>query len=375
MMKRMIIMLIAVGVVLGGVFGFEAFRSMMIAKFFATMGQMPQTVATTVARTEEWQSHLDAVASLTAEQGGDLSFEVAGIVGALHFKSGADVAAGTPLAQLRDADDVAHLQSLEAAARLAEITYRRDSRQLRVHAVSQAVVDTDAATLAGDRAQVAQQKAVIAKKTLVAPYAGHLGIRAVTLGQYVNPGTAVVSLQALDPIYADFDLPQQTLPELKVGLPVTVTVNAYPGTRFTGTIRAVAPQVDPSSRTVQVRAELRNPDFRLRPGMFARVSIDTGAPQSHVTLPQTAITYNPFGSTVYLVAQERGADGKIHGVARQSFVVTGPTRGDQVAILKGVTAGQTVVVSGQVKLRNGVPVTVNNSVLPTNDVHPHVPDE
>ncbi len=375
MMKRMIIMLIAVGAVLGGIFGFEAFRAHMIAKFFASMGHQPQTVATTVARVTEWQPHLDAVGSLTAVQGGDLSFEVSGIVGAIHFKSGADVAAGTPLVRLRDADDVARLHALQATARLAAITYGRDVRQLRVHAVSQATVDADAATLKSDRAAVAQQQAVVAKKTLVAPYAGHLGIRAVALGQYVNPGTPVVTLDSLDPIYADFDLPQQMISRLKIGLPVTVGVDAYPGVSFSGDISAISPQVDSASRNIHVRAVLRNPRLRLRPGMFARVSIATGAPVSHVTLPRTAITYNPYGSTVFLVEKTVTEDGNTQLTAHQTFVTTGDTRGDQVAILKGVKAGQTVVVAGQMKLRNGVTVEINNKVLPADDAHPHVPDE
>lgn len=371
MVKRMILMLALVGLVFGGIFGFEAFRGIMIKKFMASMGGQPQTVAITKAELQKWQPHLDAIGSLRAVKGADLSLEAAGVVDAISFNSGDDVSAGAVLLRLRDADDVAKLQSLEAAAELAQITYRRDEQQLQAHAISQATLDTDAANLKSARAQVAEQRAIVEKKVLKAPFAGHLGIRSVDLGQYLTAGTAIVTLQALDPIFVDFTLPQQTLSQLAVGLPVSVAIDSYPDKRFAGRIAAINPKVDVGSRNVQVRATLANPDRKLLPGMFAKVAIDTGAAEQYVTLPQTAVTFSPYGDTVYLV-ENKGQDGKGQPqlVAHQTFITTGAKRGDQVAVLKGVKEGDTVVVAGQIKLRNGSPLLVDNSVRPANDANP-----
>ncbi|HXP96889.1 MAG TPA: efflux RND transporter periplasmic adaptor subunit [Telmatospirillum sp.] len=371
MVKRMILMLILVGVVFGGIFGFEAFKAGMIKKYMASMGGQPQTVSTSKAESQDWQSRLEAVGSLRAVKGADLSLETAGVVDLISFKSGDDVAAGAVLLRLRDADDVAKLQALEATADLALITYRRDSQQLQARAISQAVVDTDAANLKNAKAQVAEQRAVIDKKTLRAPFAGRLGIRAVDLGQYLAVGTTIVTLQALDPILVDFTLPQQALAQVATGFPVSVAIDTFPGKTFTGKISAVSPKVDASSRNVLVRATLANPDRKLVPGMFAKVSIDTGAPERFVTLPQTAVTFSPYGDTVYLV-ENKGQDdkGQPQLVAHQTFITTGARRGDQVAVIKGVKEGDTVVIAGQLKLRNGSPLLIDNSVRPASDANP-----
>ncbi|HUC61056.1 MAG TPA: efflux RND transporter periplasmic adaptor subunit, partial [Alphaproteobacteria bacterium] len=268
-------------------------------------------------------------------------------------------------------DDVAKLHSLEAVANLAQITYQRDQRQFKAQAVSQATIDTDAANLKNAEAQVDEQKAVIDKTVLKAPFAGHLGIRQVDLGQYLAAGTTIVTLQALDPLFVDFYLPQQSIDSIKPGQAVVAHVDAFPGVAFAGTIFAVNPKVDTGTRNVQVRALLKNPDHRLLPGMYATVEIDTGAVEHYVTLPQTAIAYNPYGDTVYLVEPgKKGPDGKATLEAHQTFVTVGPTRGDQVAILKGVEPGATIVSAGQGKLRNGAPVAINNSVEPPNNPHP-----
>jgi membrane fusion protein, multidrug efflux system len=371
MIKRMAIMLIAVGLVFGGIFGFQAFKAKMIAKVMAAQGAPAQTVSTANAEYQEWQPRLEAVGSLRAVNGADLALEVAGIVDEIHFNSGDDVEAGTVLLQLRADDDIAKLRSLEAAADLAQINYDRDKKQLKIQAVAQAVVDTDAANLKNAKAQVAEQQAIVDKKTIKAPFAGHLGIRAVDLGQYLSAGTTIVTLQALDPIYVDFTLPQQTLDELKVGQPVTASIDTYPGQTFTGVISAINPKVDTSTRNLQLRATLSNPDRKLLPGMFATVDIDTGAVQRYVTLPQTAITFSTFGDSVYVVEDKgKGTNGQPQLIARQTFVTTGPTRGDQVAILNGIKPGDTVVSAGQIKLRNGVPIQVNNAVMPTADASP-----
>ena len=371
MTKRMVIMLIAVAIVFGGIFGFQVFKAAMIRKFITAASNPPQTVSAAKAAYGEWVPKIEAVGSLRAVKGADLSLEVSGVVESISFKSGDDVEEGAPLLKLRTTDDVARLQQLQAMAELSEITSERDQKQFKMQAVSQATLDTDAANLKNAQAQVAQQQAIIDKKLLRAPFSGHLGIRAVDLGQYLGPGTVIVTLQALDPIFVDFYAPQQAVDQIRLGQPVTVKVDAFKDQTFTGEILAINPKVDTGSRNVLIRATLKNPDHKLLPGMYATVDITTGAPQNYVTLPQTAITYNPYGDTVYVV-ESKGvdADGKPQMVARQTFVAVGPTRGDQVAVLKGVEEGDMVVTAGQIKLHNGSVVLIDNSVTPTADAAP-----
>jgi membrane fusion protein (multidrug efflux system) len=371
MIKRMLLMLVLVGAVLFGVFGFKSFVDGKIKEAMSGMGNQPQTVATAKAALLDWQQQVEAVGTLRAVKGADLSLELSGVVDKIGFESGQDVEAGQTLLHLRNDDDVAKLQSLEAVAKLSEITYERDLKQFKAQAVSQATVDTDVANLKNNRAQVEQQRAIVDKKTLKAPFAGHLGIRQVDLGQYLSAGTVIVTLQALTPIYADFMLPQQDLARIKVGLEVIAKVDTYPDKTFKGKITAINPKVDTSTRNVQVRAELENPDKILTPGMYVTVDTVTGQPRQMVTVPQTAISYNSYGDLVYVVEEKgKGADGKPHLVAQQTFVAVGATRGDQVSITKGLKAGTTVVIGGQMKLRNGVPIVVNNTVVPKDDANP-----
>ncbi len=370
MIKRMIIMLAGVGVLLGGFFAFQSFKAHMIQQVTAKMANPPQTVSTATASMQEWQPRLRAVGSLRAVNGADLSLEVSGIVDQIDFKSGDDVQAGAVLLRLRSNDDQAKLQALQATADLAQVNYDRDVKQWKAQAIAQATVDSDKFNLRNALAQVEQQKAMMDKKVLRAPFSGHLGIRAVDVGQFLNAGTTVVTVQALDPIFADFFLPQQALDQIRIGQAITTHVDTYPGQAFDGKIIAINPQVDAASRNVQVRAELANPDHKLLPGMYATVEIDAGAPQRYVTLPQTAIAFNPYGSTVYIVEQH-GAAHTVH----QSFVTTGDRRGDQVAITNGVKQGDVVVTAGQMKLHNGSPVAINNSVQPAADAAPAPSDE
>jgi membrane fusion protein (multidrug efflux system) len=371
MIKRMVIMLVAVAIVFGGIFGFQLFKAAMIKKFITALGNPPQTVSVTRAGHSEWQTRIEAVGSLRAVKGADLSLELSGVVESISFNSGDDVAEGAQLLKLRTADDVARLESLQAIAALNEITNERDQKQFKMQAVSQATLDTDAANLKNARAQVVQQQAMIDKKILRAPFAGHLGIRAVDLGQYLSPGTVIVTLQALDPIYVDFFVPQQAIDQLRLEQTVTMHVDAFKSEVFTGKISAINPKVDTGSRNVQVRATLQNADRKLLPGMYATVEITTGSPGNYVTLPQTAITYNPYGDTVYVVDNKgTDAEGKPQLTARQTFITIGPTRGDQVAVLKGVEDGDTVVTAGQIKLHNGSVVLIDNSVTPTADAAP-----
>jgi membrane fusion protein (multidrug efflux system) len=242
--------------------------------------------------------------------------------------------------------------------------------------LSQAQLDNDAADLKSKRAQVAQQVATLDKKTIRAPFAGKLGISTVNPGQYLNPGDKLVTLQTIDPIYVDFYFPQQQLPQVAMGQEVTVTADAYPGTTFIGKVNAINPKVDTSTRNVEIEATVANAKRLLLPGMFAAVKLNSGGEQRYLTLPQTAITYNPYGDTVFIVKRSESKDEKKDEkskptlVAQQVFVTTGPTRGDQVAILTGVEAGTEVVTSGGVKLKNGTPLIINNLIQPLNNPNP-----
>ena len=370
---RMIVMLVIVGVVLGGIVGFNLFKAQAIKKFMASRGEPPQTVSTMKVAFEEWQPSLTAVGTLRAVKGVDVAPEVAGLVSEIMIKPGAEVKAGDILLKMRADDIAAQLQSLEASARLAELNFKRSSEQLAAKAISQAQNDIDDANLKNARAAVAQQQALLAKKTLRAPFDGHLGITKVNAGQVLNPGDVVVTLQQLDPIYINFTVPQRSLGQLKTGQVVNVAVDAFPGKTFKGTITTINPKVDVATRNVQVEATLRNTGGALRPGMFGNVSVDTGAKQRYLTLPQTAVTYNPFGETLFVVKQGQAndakdaKDGKPTLTAQQAFVTSGPTRGDQIAIVKGLEEGTEVVTSGQLKLKNGTPIIINNKVLPAND--------
>jgi membrane fusion protein (multidrug efflux system) len=350
-------------------FGFAAFGGLLLAAGAARAQEPPAVVTTAVAKVDSWQDKLEAVGSVRAARGADLAAEVAGIVDSVGFESGIDVAAGTVLIKLRPNDDAAKLAELQAGADLAAANLARDQKQFRAQAVSQATIDADDSKLRQARAQVAQQEALMAQKVVRAPFAGKLGLRQVDVGQYLPAGTMIVTLQALDPLFVDFYLPQQTLGEVRQGQAVTLSVDAYPGRVFKASVTAISPKLDQASRMAQLRATVANPDRSLLPGMFATVDLDVGAPKRYITLPQSALVYNPYGSTVYVADGAKGTS--VHTV----LVKTGPTRGDQVAVLDGLHEGDVVVTSGQVKLHPGSVIVVNNSILPPNDALPHPVEE
>ncbi len=375
MKKRLVIVVVIVGVVFFLIFGFGTFRNIMIGKFLATLPFQPQTVATIKAPSSAWQPSMNAVGSLVAINGADISAEVAGIVDTIKFQSGDNVPAGALLVTLRPNNDNAVLAQLQATADLDRVNYQRDVKQLKADAVSQATVDSDQAALQSAIAQVQAQQALMAEKQIKAPFAGTLGIRQVDVGQYLAAGTEIVTLQQLNPLFVDFYVPQQALAQINVGQKISVQIDAFPGQEFPATISAVNSAIDAATRTVQIRATLGNDKLILRPGMFATVNIPVGQAQSLITLPQAAITYNPYGDTVYTVAPGTGADGKQELIAKQQFVQIGDTRGDQVAVLKGISAGDEVVTAGQLKLRNGSSVIVNNDVQVSNNPNPNPPNE
>ena len=401
--KRMIIMVLLVLLLIAVIAGIKV---LLVMRMMAGMKPPPPAVvSTTKAAFEEWQPALSAVGTLRAAQGADLALDIAGLVTKVNLKSGDEVKEGQVLLQLRDSEDVAQLRQLEASAALAQVTFGRAKQQLDVKAISNADYDTAAADLKAKQAAVAQQQVNVSKKQLRAPFAGRAGIITINPGAYLNSGTTIVTLQQIDPIFVDFHLPQRNLSELRVGQRIALTLDAYPGKTFEGTLSAINPKIDGDTRNVQIEATVPNPDRVLTPGMFANVNIDVGEKKRYLTLPQTAVVYNPYGETVYVVtkksaydkkqaeatksaaasagktpppaeAKDAGKDkaGKEDAgdslVVQQTFVTTDGTRGDQVSIIKGLDDGVEVVTSGQLKLKSGAPITIDNTVQPSNSPNP-----
>jgi membrane fusion protein (multidrug efflux system) len=374
MLKRFLLMVAAIVVVVAAL-AFIKYRqvSAAIARSKA-MRPPPIAVASTTGTAQVWQRRLHAVGSLAAVEGVTVSNELAGTVKKIAFESGAAVKQGDLLVQLDIAPDEAQLRGLQAQATLARINLERAQDLRRNSTNAQADLDAAEAQYEEAVANVDNLKGTIAKKVITAPFAGRLGIRQVDLGLYLAAGTPIVSLQALDPIYVDFALPQQNLVNLRVGQAVQVKLDAYPGEIFKGAINAINSKVDTATRNIQVQATLPNPEERLKPGMFASVDVLLPQQDKFVTVPQTAIVYNPYGNAVYVIEQSLDAPGGGALVVRQRFVQLGETRGDQVAVLKGINPGDQIVTAGQLKLRNGVAVQVNNSVQPADDPAPSLPN-
>ncbi len=376
MKKPMLIMLILVTLLFGGIFGYKLFVAHMMSRYIASMGTPPAYVSAMDVKYYNWQSQIKAAGSLRAVLGVNITTELAGMVRSVHFTPGSLVKKGDLLVQLDIDPDVARLHNLQANAALAEITYKRDSAQFKINAISKATLDADDANLKSTLAQVDQQIAVIAQKTIRAPFDGRLGISAVNPGQYINPGDKVTMLQTLDPIYADFYVPQEAMSSLKIGQAVKLVVDTYPHLKFNGVITTIDPGLDASVRNVQVEATIPNPKFELAPGMFAAVTVNTGNPVPHLTLPLSAVSFNPYGDVVFVIKQIKKKDKKEPVLTvEETFVVTGEKRGDQVSILQGLKEGDKVVTSGQLKLKNGSIVIINNSITPTNNPAPTPADE
>ena len=377
MTKRMLIMVGCV-ILLIAVLAFGKY--LQIQKLIASSPKPGAQVVTAIkVAAVEWQPQLTAVGTLVPVRGVDVTTEIAGLVRKVNFKSGDEVKAGQVLFEMNAESDIAQLRSLQAAADLAATVLKRDKLQLAAQAISQAQVDNDEADLKSRKALVAQQQALVDKKTIRAPFAGKLGITAVNPGQYLNPGDVLVTLQTIDTVYADFFVPQKQIAGLSIGQKLTLTSDGWPGVAFPAKVTAISPKVDAATRNVQVQATVANPKRQLLPGMFANVSLDVGELKKYLTMPQTAITYNPYGSTVFVLAPAKAEQGKEvpkddkgnpQLVAQEVFVTTGPTRGDQVAVLTGIKEGQTIVTSGQLKLKNGTPAVINNAVQPANSPNP-----
>jgi len=360
MIKRLLLVLLFLGAVLAGIFGW---------KFHQMQQQMamggpppPPVVAAAEVQSESWQPRLAAAGSLVATQGVFVTNEIAGQVREIHFESGQTVQKGELLIQLDDSVDQADLVGLVAQRTLAQVKLGRFATLVRDRSASQAEFDAAKAELDVASATVAAKEALIAKKRITAPFAGRLGIRIVNLGEYLAPGSPIVRLEALAPIYADYSLPERHLPALAEGEPVVVQVAAYPGREFRGQITAINPGVEEKTRTVRVRATLENPELLLRPGMFAEVATILPARQDLLTLPRTAISFAPYGDSVFVVEKTDGQD-----IVFRRPVTTGETQQGRVEIVSGLEKGDRVVIAGQVKLHNEQPVTIDNSLMPNEE--------
>lgn len=365
--KPMLIMIIAFVSVFGLIFIYKFLISAIINHSIKANANPPVTVSTVVASMQAWTSQLATTGSFSAVLGIDVTTQIAGLVTAVHFADGQKVKKDDLLLELDRSTEEATLQGAQAQTALALIVYNRDKAQYAAQAISKAQLDTDTANVQINQANVAQQLSIINKKIIRAPFSGKLGITNIFPGDYLNPGSKIVSLQSLDPIYVQFYVPQQYLPRVSVNQKITLTTNLFSKRIYFGRINAINPIVDVNTRNVLIEATLSNPREELLPGIFADVVITTGAPQKYLTLPQSAVSFNPYGSLVYLVKQK----GKTKTVV-QAFVTTGERRGDQVAILAGIKEGDVVVSSGQLKLKNGSRIVVNNKVAPSASASPEV---
>lgn len=372
--KRSIGMLAAILLVVGAIAFWKYYTiRTLIAKMSAQ--KPPPTVVSSIKAVEEvWQERRHAVGSLAAVQGVTVSNELPGTVQSIAFESGTLVKQGDLLVQLDVTNDQAQLRGLEAQATLARVNLDRAKGLRNSNTNAQTDLDTAEAQHQQAQAAVDTLKANIAKKTITAPFAGQLGLRQVNLGQYLAAGTAIVTLQAMDPIYVNFTVPQQDVVNLSPKQSVQVSIDAYPGEAFDGAINAINAKVDDATRNLAVQATLGNAGGKLKPGMFGAVDVLLPRQARLITLPQATIVYNPYGNAVYIVEKSKEAAGAGALIARQRFVQLGETRGDQVAVLKGVQVGDEIVTSGQLKLRNGAAVAINNSVTPENNPAPTLPN-
>jgi membrane fusion protein (multidrug efflux system) len=337
--------------------------------------QPPESISTAVAHEEKWQGTFLAIGSIAAFQGVTVTPEIAGTIREITFESGAVVTNGQLLIRLDTSSEDAQLRSLEAQEDWAKITLDRNQKLREQNMISQSDFDSAEASMKQAKANADAVRATIEKKTIRAPFAGRLGIRQVNLGQYLDAGKPIVSLQSLSPVYADFSLPQQDLAQLKTRMRVRVTTDAFPDRQFDGTLNAINPDLDSSTRSVGLQATFENADQLLRPGMFAKVEVLLPEEQNVLVIPATAVLSSPYGDSVYVVESEPAKDGGKGGLTvRQQFVRTGRPRGDFVSVESGLKPGERVASSGVFKLRNRMSVVENNELAPKTAVAPKPSD-
>lgn len=356
MIKNLLLVLLALGVLFGGIFGWKYYQGQQ-----KSVGRVmpPTVVSTQLVRQENWQPSLPAVGTIMPIRGVIISSELAGVIRKINFDSGQIVNANDLLVQFDDEVDVAEALALDAERKLAESTRDRLQKIVAGNLGSKSDLDEAQAQVDSTRARVAAKQATISKKAVRAPFAGELGIRRINPGQYLAAGDPIIDLVNLDPIYTEFTLPERFLSEIAVGQEVAVSVAAWPDQEFPGKISAISPNIERSSRSVPVRAILQNPDRRLHPGMFAEVRAKLPQQTNVLTIPERAISYNPYGNSVFVVVADQG-----NKTVKRVQINTGNVTDGRVEILKGLEAGAEVVTDGHHKLRNGQPVAVDNSSLP-----------
>lgn len=384
--KRMIFMLLFALVLFGGVFFVKYMGGKAMNEFFDNMPIPPATISATEAATMTWDNRLDAIGTLVPVNGTDVTTEAGGIVTAIHFESGAKVERGTRLVTLDSANERAELERLKAQSQLARLNLERREKLFKLEAISKSDLDAVVAEANAARAAAAAQEALLAQKEIRAPFSGQLGIRRVNIGQYLNPGTAIVSLQSVDPIEFDFALPEQHLALAQPGLEVEVNVDGFNDRTFKGEVIAVEPRVDEATRNFQLRARLPNPEHLLRAGQFGRVKLLLSGNRDVMAVPRTAINYSSYGTSVFVIREQQQAEGTPAAAPAaapaagadqqpalevvQRFVRLGDARGDFVAVVEGLKAGERVATSGLLKLRNGQPVLIDNTVAPETQLNP-----
>jgi membrane fusion protein (multidrug efflux system) len=375
MAKRMVIMLVLMAALVGGL-GFLKYRQVESAIAAGASFQMPPTsVSTVVAKRETWPSTLSVIWTAAAIEGVTVSADLPGTVDKIHFESGQSVQEGDILVELDTRQERAQLANIEAQRDLARVQYGRSEQLVKAGVISKSEFDNAAAQQKATEAQVGDIKAAIARKTIHAPFSGILGIRQISLGQYLAAGQAIVSLQALNPIYVNFGVPQQDTPKMRIGRSLHVTNADAPGMALNGKITALDSVINEQTRNIQIQATVQNPGGKLRPGMYVQVELPVGEPRDVIPLPASAINYAPYGDSVYVVTDMKDPkSGKTYRGVRQQIVKIEGSRGDQVAITSGLNPGDEVVSAGVFRLRNAAPVDVNNAVQPSNSAKPH-PEE
>jgi membrane fusion protein, multidrug efflux system len=374
MAKRMLFMLAVVIAVVAGL-GFFKYRQYQTAVAMgSSFAPPPDAVTTVVAKSETWPSTLDVIGTTAAIQGVTVSADLPGTVAKINFESGQSVHAGDVLVELDTREERAQLAAAESDRDLAKINYERDQQLVKEGVVPRMQSDTSSAQQKSTDAKVGEIKATIERKTIHAPFSGVLGIRQINLGQYLAAGAAIVSLQALNPIYVNFGVPQQQSSLVTAGRTLRLTSDDVPGVEFKGRVTAIDSVVNEATRNLQVQATLPNPGGKLRPGMFVQVQLGLGSSQNVVPLPASAINYAPYGDSVFVVTDLKDPKGKSYRGVRQQFVKVQGSRGDQVGVISGVNPGEEIVSSGVFKLRNGAAVQVNNKIQAPNNPKPN-PEE
>jgi membrane fusion protein (multidrug efflux system) len=374
MLKRMFFMLAVVIIIIAGL-GFVKYRQIQTAiAQGSSFAPPPDAVTTVVAKSETWPSTLNVIGTTAAIQGVTVSADLPGAVDKIHFESGQAVHAGDILVELDIRQERAQLAAAESDRDLAHINSDRDQQLVKEGVVARNQYDNSSAQQKSTEAKVGEIRAAIDRKTIKAPFSGILGIRQINLGQYLAAGQAIVSLQALNPIYVNFGVPQQQSSLVQAGRTLRLTSDDVPGVEFAGRVTAIDSVVNEATRNIQVQATLANPGGKLRPGMFVQVELKLGASRDVISLPASAINYAPYGDSVFVVADLKDPKGKTYRGVRQQFVKVEGSRGDQVAVVSGLKPGEEVVSSGVFKLRNGAAVQVNNKVQPPNNPKPKPED-